>query len=96
VYSRSEIDRIVFKTYSLSEIYVSRQGLCLNTRVDLCLCRNDILLAVDVDTHVRLTEKLCEGVPDCQETMAKACNLSTNDTLFKQQEAGHIINGRAA
>jgi len=34
------------------------------------------LLALDTETKKSLTVKLCEGVADCQETMAKVCHLS--------------------
>ena len=38
------------------------------------LGRNDILLAVDKDTERELKEVLCEGVPDCRETLSKVVN----------------------
>lgn len=33
--------------------------------------RNDILLALDEETAKELRDVLCEGVPDCRETLSK-------------------------
>lgn len=40
-----------------------------------CCYRNDILLAVDDEVAQQLTDVLCEGVPDCQETLTKVLTL---------------------
>lgn len=37
----------------------------------LVSCRNDIVVAIDSRTKARLEAILCEGVPDCKDTMAK-------------------------
>lgn len=44
--------------------------------------RNDILLAVDKDVAQQLTEVLCEGVPDCKETLSKVILVAERRCLY--------------
>ena len=45
------------------------------------LYRNDFILALDKPTKVELDRRLCQGVPDCKETLSKVSILASRVVL---------------
>lgn len=56
--------------------------------------RNDFILALDKPTKVELDRRLCQGVPDCKETLSKVSNLASRVILSEGLNILHAASLR--